>query len=102
MSGYRLQAVGVVLMVSLLVTPASAARQWTQRLPIMVALAAAFGAVSGLAGALISATELRVPTGPVVVLIATLIFVVSILFAPSRGIVARARARREGMEGVAT
>ena len=97
-----LQAVGVVLMVALLVTPASAARQWTQRLPVMVALAAVFGAVSGLAGALISATELRVPTGPVVVLVATLIFVVSILFAPTRGVVARARARREGMEGVTT
>lgn len=97
-----LQAVGVVLMVALLVTPASAARQWTKRLPIMLALAAAFGAVSGLAGALISATELRVPTGPVVVLVATLIFVVSILFAPSRGVVARARARRRGMEGAAT
>lgn len=101
-----LQAVGVVLMIALLVTPASAARQWTSRLPVMVALAAAFGAVSGLAGALISATELRVPTGPVVVLVATLIFVLSILFAPSRGVVARARARarmrREELGGAAT
>lgn len=88
-----LQAVGVVLMIALLVTPASAARQWTSRLPLMVVLAALFGAVSGLVGALISATELRVPTGPVVVLVATLIFVVSILFAPSRGVIARARAR---------
>ena len=101
-----LQAVGVVLMIALLVTPASAARQWTSRLAVMVALAAAFGAVSGLAGALISATELRVPTGPVVVLVATLIFVLSILFAPSRGVVARARARarmrREELGGAAT
>ncbi|MEC8512265.1 MAG: metal ABC transporter permease [Planctomycetota bacterium] len=98
-----LQAVGVVLMIALLVTPASAARQWTSRLPVMVALAALFGAVSGLVGALISATELRVPTGPVVVLVSTLIFVVSILFAPSRGVIARARARgrtrRESLGG---
>lgn len=101
-----LQAVGVVLMIALLVTPASAARQWTRRLPTMVGLAAVFGAVSGLAGALISATELRVPTGPVVVLVATLIFVISILFAPSRGVVAkarsRARTRRESLGGAAS
>lgn len=89
-----LQAVGVVLMIALLVTPASAARQWTRRLPSMVGLAAVFGGVSGLVGAVVSATELRVPTGPVIVLVATSIFVVSILFAPSRGVLAKARARR--------
>lgn len=89
-----IQSVGVVLMIALLVTPASAARQWTQRLAPMVGLAAVFGGISGLAGALVSATELRVPTGPVVVLIATFVFAVSILFAPHRGVVARRRARR--------
>ncbi len=89
-----IQSVGVVLMISLLVTPASAARQWTKRLGSMVALSAAFGAASGLLGALISASELRVPTGPVVVLIATAIFLISILFAPGRGVIARARTRR--------
>lgn len=89
-----IQSVGVVLMISLLVTPASAARQWTKRLGSMVGLSAAFGGFSGLAGALVSASELRVPTGPVVVLIATAIFLVSILVAPGRGVIARARTRR--------
>lgn len=90
------QSVGVILMIALLVTPASAARQWTRRLLPMVLLSAAFGAFSGAAGALLSATELRVPTGPVVVLVATAIFVVSILFAPRRGALARMAARRAG------
>ena len=89
-----IQSVGVVLMISLLVTPASAARQWTTRLGSMVGLSAVFGAVSGLGGALISASELRLPTGPAVVLIATAIFLVSILFAPRRGVIARSRTRR--------
>ena len=89
-----IQSVGVVLMISLLVTPASAARQWTKRLGSMVALSACFGGLSGLLGALVSASELRVPTGPVVVLIATAIFLFSILMAPGRGVIARARTRR--------
>ncbi len=88
-----IQAVGVILMIALLVTPASAARQWTTALGPMVALASLFGAVSGVVGALISSTELRVPTGPVVVLTITLIFAVSVLFAPRRGILARRRSR---------
>ena len=42
-----LQAVGVVLMSAMLVAPAAAARQWTDRLGVMVALAAFFGALPG-------------------------------------------------------
>lgn len=96
-----IQAVGVVLMIALLVTPASAARQWTRGLLPMVALAAVFGAVAGVTGALVSASELRVPTGPVVVLAVTAIFVVSLLFAPERGVIARARKRRAGARALA-
>lgn len=90
-----LQTVGVVLMSALVVAPASAARQWTDRLSGVVVLAGVFGAVSGVAGALISASAARLPTGPVIVLVATVIVGVSLLFAPRRGLVAAwARARR--------
>ena len=41
-----IQAVGVVLMISLLIAPASAARQWTHRMSSMVILAAIFGSSS--------------------------------------------------------
>lgn len=82
-----LQTVGAILMVAMLVTPAAAARQWTDRLEKMLLLAAAFGALAGVVGALISATALRTPTGPVVILCATAIMVVSLLFAPLRGLV---------------
>ena len=60
----------------------------------MVLLSGTFGAVSGATGALVSASEAGLPTGPVVVLVATAIFVVSLLLAPGRGVLARARARR--------
>ncbi len=80
-----LQTVGVVLMVATLFTPAAAARQWTDRLRPMVLLAAALGAASGGAGALLSAGIARVPTGPVIVLVASAILVCSLLLAPGRG-----------------
>lgn len=94
-----LQAVGVVLMSAILIAPAAAARQWTDRLGVMVVLAAIFGAVAGVSGTLLSASSPRLPTGPTIVLAAGVIVVVSLLFAPGRGLVAEAirvrRSRRE-------
>jgi manganese/zinc/iron transport system permease protein len=90
-----LQTVGVVLMSAMIVAPAAAARQWTNRLGVMMALAAAFGATAGVAGALVSASAARVPTGPTLVLCLTAIVVASLLLAPARGLVWGAvRARR--------
>jgi manganese/zinc/iron transport system permease protein len=68
-----LQAVGVVLMSAMIVAPAAAARQWTNRLSVMVALSALFGALSGVSGALLSSTGRGVATGPAIVLVASVI-----------------------------
>ncbi len=92
-----LQAVGVVLMSSLLVAPAVAARQWLNRLGPMAALAAAFGGFAGFAGTigshLLSADNRTVPTGPVIVLVATALVAISLarsLFARRVVVLARA------------
>jgi manganese/zinc/iron transport system permease protein len=84
-----IQAVGVVLMAAMLITPAAAARYWTERLPVMIILSALFGAISGIAGAFVSYVAPHMPTGPWIVTAVTLIFVISLLFAPKRGAVAR-------------
>ena len=84
-----LQTVGVVLMSAILIAPAAAARQWTDKLGGVVALAAVFGAASGVAGAVLSATIPRLPTGPTIVLCASAVVLVSLLAAPGRGLVAR-------------
>lgn len=84
-----LQAVGVVLMSALVVAPAAAARQWTDRLGVMVILAAAFGAASGVTGAVVSSSVEHLPTGPTIVLVASVIVALSFAFAPGRGLVAR-------------
>jgi len=86
-----LKAVGVVLMTALLVAPAAAARQWTNRLGIMVMLAAAFGACSGAGGTLLAhhlgeRYKAGVPTGPTIVLMATTFVAISLLFGTARGL----------------
>lgn len=82
-----LQAVGAVLMSAMLVAPAVAARQWTNRLGLMVLLAACFGALAGVSGTVISSSASRIPTGPTIVLCATVVVGISIAFAPNRGLV---------------
>lgn len=89
-----IQAVGVVLMAAMLITPAAAARYWTERLPIMLLLAALFGAISGYAGAFVSYVAPHMPTGPWIVTAITFIFAVSLLFAPRRGAFSRMRRHR--------
>ncbi|MCM4168036.1 Manganese transport system membrane protein MntC [Arenibacter antarcticus] len=81
-----LQTVGVVLMSAMLLAPAAAARQWTNNLGIMIFLAALFGAMSGIFGTAISATSNNLSTGPVIVLIAAAIVVISFIFSPGRGL----------------
>jgi len=81
-----LRTVGVVLMAAMLIGPAVAARQWTNRLNVMCALAALFGALAGVSGALISVSESRLPTGPMVILSTTAIALCSVFFAPARGL----------------
>jgi manganese/zinc/iron transport system permease protein len=82
-----LQTVGVVLMSAMVVAPASAARQWTDRLGVMMVLAAAFGALAGVSGALISSIVANLPTGPTIVLCLGAIVVISFAFAPNRGLI---------------
>ncbi|HYI25844.1 MAG TPA: iron chelate uptake ABC transporter family permease subunit [Thermomicrobiales bacterium] len=89
-----LQTVGVILMVSLLIAPAVAARQWTGSLSGMILLSGVFGMLSGVSGAVLSSLVDRLPTGPMIVIAASLIVMVSLLFAPNRGVVSTLRMRR--------
>jgi manganese/zinc/iron transport system permease protein len=77
-----LESVGVVLMSALVVAPAAAARQWTDRLGVMAVLAGLFGALAGAGGSALSdwlsAAGRTVPTGPTIVLCATAIVVLSL------------------------
>lgn len=100
-----LPAVGVVLMAALLIIPAAAARFWTERLSSMLVIAGLIGMLSALSGTAASALVTKLPAGPAVVLVATGCFVVSLLFAPRRGLIADALrryrlSRRVGQQNV--
>ncbi len=84
-----LQTVGVVLMSAMIVAPAAAARQWTRRLGSMVVLAAAIGTGAGVAGAVASSAIPKLPTGPTIVVVLSLVVMISLTLAPGRGVVWR-------------
>jgi manganese/zinc/iron transport system permease protein len=87
-----LKAVGAVLMTALLIAPAVAARQWSDRLGRVVVLAGVFGALAGAGGTVAShllsyqfPRAGSVPTGPAIVLCATAVVLVSLAFGTARG-----------------
>jgi manganese/iron transport system permease protein len=88
-----LSAVGNILVVAMLVTPAATARLLTDRLPIMLGLSAAIGAVSGVVGLVIS-YHANVAAGGTIVLVATVLFGLVWLLAPSHGLIVGILARR--------
>ncbi|MGP9808890.1 metal ABC transporter permease [Halomonas sp. AOP12-C2-37] len=81
-----LQMVGVVLMAAMIVAPAVAARQWSRHLGAMVFIAAGVGVVSGVSGASISALSRGLATGPLIILSASIIVLISLAIAPQRGL----------------
>jgi len=81
-----LQLAGVILMVGMLIAPGIAARQWTQKLHHTVILAAVFGAFAGGVGAVISAIDADIPTGPMIIVVAFSLVLASITLAPGRGL----------------
>ncbi len=97
-----IQAVGVVLMAALLITPAAAARSWTDSLVRMIFIAAALGALGGLVGSYISFTAPNMPTGPWIVMALSFFTLFSLLFAPKRGVFAKLQLQRKNREKIIT
>jgi ABC-type Mn2+/Zn2+ transport system permease subunit len=83
-----LQAVGIILVVAMLVTPGSIAPLWTDRFDRMLAIAVAAAIVSTATGILIS-YHIGASTGACIVLVQALLFVASFSFAPKYGILRR-------------
>ncbi len=84
-----LPAAGAVLVTALVVIPPVTARQWTDRVGVMLPLSGLFGLVAALSGVAISSAVPRMPTGPLVVIAASLLLTISLLLAPRRGGLAR-------------
>lgn len=80
-----LQTVGVILVVSLLITPASTAYLLTKRLSTMILTSALIGMMSSVIGLFFSVT-FNLPSGVVIVLVITIIFIITFFLAPKNGL----------------
>ncbi|MFP6887947.1 MAG: metal ABC transporter permease, partial [Opitutales bacterium] len=89
-----LQAVGVVLVSALLITPAATAYLLTDRMGILLFLSASFGVAAGLLGSFGSFLGSNMPTGPFMVLACSFFFGIAFFFGPRHGLVARWMQRR--------
>ncbi|MFD1018298.1 metal ABC transporter permease [Thalassobacillus hwangdonensis] len=81
-----LQTVGIVLVVAMLITPAAAAYLLTERLWLMIFLAAGIGVISSIVGLYFSFTY-NLASGATIVMAATAIFVLVFLFSPKHGLI---------------
>ncbi|WPB88114.1 anchored repeat-type ABC transporter permease subunit [Streptomyces malaysiensis] len=89
-----LQAVGNILVLALLITPAACARLLTDRIGVMMALAPAIGAGSAVLGLYLSYAY-NLAAGGLIVLVVTGVFIVCWLLAPRHGLLT-ARTHRRG------
>jgi len=87
-----LQAVGLILVTAMLITPGATAQLVTKRLSRMMLVASLVGLFSAVAGLYVS-FYLDVASGPAIVILATAIFVFVFLLAPGSGLLGRRRRR---------
>ena len=93
-----IRSVGIIMMSGMLIIPATTARQYTNRLSTLFILSGVFGIISAFIGSLLSLQPLLIksggkslymPTGPLIVLVASTLCLLSLLFAPPRGLLFR-------------
>jgi manganese/zinc/iron transport system permease protein len=90
-----IQAVGVVLMAALIITPAAAGRFLSKRLSTMIFVSLAIGVTSAVGGVLISYTAPSMPTGPWIVIVLSAVAISIFVLAPERGMLSRWNTRRK-------
>ncbi|HEY9619865.1 MAG TPA: metal ABC transporter permease [Crinalium sp.] len=87
-----MKAVGVVLVLSLLITPGATAYLLVSRLHLMMLLGAAIGVVSSISGMYLSYFY-NLPSGPAIVLVVSGLFVLALLFSPTHGVFTQPRTK---------
>lgn len=96
-----MQTVGVILVVAMLITPASTALLLKDRLPNVIIVAGIFGFLSSLSGLVLSILY-EMPPGPAIAVTATLFYLLAAFFSPEKGLVARWYRRRQQSQKIIT
>lgn len=84
-----IQIAGVILITAMIIAPAVAARQWSDKLLTVVIISAIFGFLSGAFGSIISTLDTSLPTGPLIVVISSFFVIFSLVFSVKEGIVVK-------------
>ena len=84
-----IQAVGVVLMAAMLITPIAAGRIWTDNLKKMIMVGSLVAVIGAVIGTYISSTYPNMPAGPWIIVGVSMIAFISLLFAPKKGFISR-------------
>lgn len=92
-----LKAVGAILISSMLIAPAITGLQWSNRFPIVLLIAGIVGGGSAFVGTYISSTVKNMPTGPMIILMMSIVAIFSILFSP-KGFIAGSLRKRKGVK----
>ena len=95
-----IQSVGAILISSLLIAPAVGGRQWTNKLGTMCILAGFFGMISAIGGTIWSTSVQKLPTGPAIIVILSVIVLLSLIFAPNRGILWQYRRNKQSKQAL--
>ena len=95
-----LQAVGIIMVVAMIIAPGATAYQWTDRLGVMLALAAVVGLFSAGLGFIVSFWQ-NWPTGPAMTVVAGGLFILSMFFSPRYGIIASTVRRKKNTRHIA-
>lgn len=84
-----IQIAGVILITAMIVAPAVAARQWSDKLINVTILSAIFGALSGAVGSIVSTIDASLPTGPLIVIVLGFFVIFSLIFSNKKGIIVK-------------
>ena len=96
-----LQTVGVILVVAMLITPASTALLLANRLPRVIIIAGIIGFVSSLSGLTLSILY-EMPPGPSIAITATSIYLLAAFFSPGHGLLAKWFTKRKQLRKIKT
>ena len=81
-----LQAAGIILVSAMLIIPATVAQLITKKMQLMILLSIFFGILNGILGTFFSYIGNSLPTGPFIVVSASTIFVIVLIFRPKQGL----------------
>lgn len=94
-----LRTVGVILVVAMLITPAATALLISDKLKNVLIISAFIGFISAILG-LIAAILLETTPGPAMCVMATIIYFLTVIFAPKKGLLAKSIRQNQQKEKV--